>query len=193
MGPTDGLAATETVGDGQVMWLRDLSPACCACVAILSCAPADETRELELQDALVSDHLDLLRRDPAQVAAKWEAMEADPFQFLRGSAGLWARDASLPGGRANLPTILDAPVFARVLLVGDPHPENFGTFLPLDGALTFDLTISTPPVRAPRTSMCAASRSASRSPWRPSTRSSRGTPRRRWPGDGTPGSTVRSA
>lgn len=121
------------------MRLRGLPPIFCACVAILSCAPADDARELELQDALVSDHLDLLRRDPTQVAAKWEAMEADPFQFLRGSASLWARDASLPGGRANLPTLLAAPVFARVLLVGDPHPENFGTFLPLDGALTFDL------------------------------------------------------
>lgn len=117
-----------------------LSPlACSVLVTLAACHERGAEREEWIRDALVADHLDLLRREPAQVAAKWAAMEIDPFQFLRGSAGLWARDATLPGGAANLPTVLHDPRLSRVLLMGDPHPENFGTFLPEDGALTFDL------------------------------------------------------
>lgn len=105
----------------------------------LGCDPGDDARAQWLRDALIADHLDLLRRDPDQVAAKWAAMTEIPFQYLRGGAGVWSRDATLPGGLANLPTELGDPALARVLLVGDPHPENFGTYLPVDGVQTFDV------------------------------------------------------
>ncbi|MCC7070878.1 MAG: DUF2252 family protein [Deltaproteobacteria bacterium] len=136
-----GLAVVVAGGDASRVLQRIAATifTSCSLAVALGCAARGTEREEWVRDALVADHLDLLRREPAQVASTWAAMQADPFQFLRGAASLWARDATLPSGAANLSTILEDPSLSRILLVGDPHPENFGTFLPADGALTFDL------------------------------------------------------
>lgn len=68
-----------------------------------------------------------------ELADKYAAMADDPFDFVRGTLGVFLRDVERPGtGRA--PTaFLTRPESAAVLLVGDPHPENLGTYLPGEG------------------------------------------------------------
>jgi uncharacterized protein (DUF2252 family) len=92
------------------------------------CAP-DPTiaRKDWLQGVLVDDHRDLLLRDPAEVEHKFARMALDSFSFLRGNIGVFARDAVAPGFPRS--SVGDGPT-SGVLLVGDPHPENIGTFRP---------------------------------------------------------------
>lgn len=96
----------------------------------MACAGAnpDAGRQAWMVNQLLSDDKVWLDRDPSLVATKWAVMAADPYDFMRGSLGMWARDLARPG--ADRPTFgfLDVPTVR--LLVGDPHPENFGTFLP---------------------------------------------------------------
>jgi hypothetical protein len=70
---------------------------------------------------------------PELLADKYARMAADPYDFLRGSLPLAWADLARPGDR--LPTaFLTDPASTGVWLVGDPHPENFGTLL-ADGQL----------------------------------------------------------
>lgn len=97
-----------------------------ACV--VACAPTvDDARGDWLRGVLVDDHRDLLLRDPIEVEHKFARMALDPFSFLRGNVGVWARDATLPG---FFPSSMGDGPTSVVLLVGDPHPENVGTFRP---------------------------------------------------------------
>lgn len=95
----------------------------------------DEARRAFLIDAFLDDHRDLLLRDPAEVEGKWARMATTPFQFLRGDIGIWARDAAHPGFDVDHRDAVDD---VTVLLVGDPHPENLGTFRRSDGGLVVD-------------------------------------------------------
>jgi uncharacterized protein (DUF2252 family) len=97
-------------------------------VGLVACAPdVDDARRDWLRGVLVDDHRDLLLRDPVEVEHKFARMALDPFSFLRGNVGVWARDASQPGFFPS--STGDGPT-SVVLLVGDPHPENVGTFRP---------------------------------------------------------------
>jgi hypothetical protein len=71
-------------------------------------------RQESLRQALWAQHAAELGRDPAAVAEKLRRMARGNFPFFRGSAALYPRVPSR---------------FSQVVaLVGDPHPENVGTF-----------------------------------------------------------------
>ncbi len=87
----------------------------------------DAGREAWVVSQLLSDDKVWLDRDPSLVATKWAVMAADPYDFMRGSLGMWARDLARPAADRPRFDLLDVPTVR--LVVGDPHPENFGTFL----------------------------------------------------------------
>ena len=101
------------------------------------CGAADAPRAAWLQATLTDDNRDLLYRSPELVAGKYLKMSLGPYPYLRGTALQWMRDLTQPGP-VPLATRFGSPATARVLLTGDPHPENIGSFLPADGELTVD-------------------------------------------------------
>ncbi|NYF17833.1 hypothetical protein HDC37_002678 [Microbacterium sp. AK009] len=79
------------------------------------------------------DPLSLLRaqdstREPSLVSLRYERMSANPFAYLRGSAGVMASDLSL---------VADSGI--RTQLCGDAHLANFGLFASAERTLVFDL------------------------------------------------------
>ncbi len=103
------------------------------------CAPGeDAARRMWLQSTLVDDNRDLLARDPDAVGGKFAKMGTDAYTFLRGTAGQFVRDAQEPGpGYAA--TAYGSADTSSVWLVGDPHPENLGTFRAGSGEVVFEL------------------------------------------------------
>jgi uncharacterized protein (DUF2252 family) len=95
-------------------------------------APPEAFRRAWLVDTLTDDNRVWEGRWDA-LAEKYAAMAEDPYDYMRGSLAVFLRDLDRPGtGRA--PTaFVSVPGSAAVLLVGDPHPENVGTFLPGEG------------------------------------------------------------
>jgi hypothetical protein len=67
-----------------------------------------------------------LARDPALVAAKYERMARNTFAFFRGTVWLVPRE----------PSRFEAAV--PVAVIGDPHPENVGTFMTTAGVRVVD-------------------------------------------------------
>lgn len=106
--------------------------ALCGC---LGHEPDDDTRSAWLLSTLTAQHRQLLLRAPTLVAAKYETMAKDPYDFFRGTLPLWVEDTTRPGGAGLAPTRLASPALTHILLIGDPHPENVGTFLPLEASL----------------------------------------------------------
>lgn len=98
-------------------------------LALVGCAPPDPeaARAAWLADQLVTENRVWLSRDPELVAWKFEKMAADPYDFLRGSAGTWYADLARPDPDRLTTRFLVEPEAAGVLLVGDPHPENLST------------------------------------------------------------------
>jgi hypothetical protein len=76
---------------------------------------------------ILARHADLLERDPNAVAEKLARMAGNRFDYFRGSAEL------LPPS----PSRFTAGTAAEVAVLGDPHPENIGTY-PLPGAVALD-------------------------------------------------------
>ena len=76
-----------------------------------------------LRRALVDHERAPLARDADLVAAKWARMARTKFAFFRGTA--W-RAPRPPSQAMN-------PAAAQVAVIGDPHPENVGTFLDARG------------------------------------------------------------
>ncbi len=109
--------------------------ACVAAVLASGCsgsASPEALRRAWLVDALVDDNRVWEGRWDA-LAEKYGAMRDDPYDFMRGTLGVFLRDLDRPGtGRAPTAFLVE-PDAAAVLLVGDPHPENLGTFLPGEG------------------------------------------------------------
>lgn len=94
---------------------------------LASCVAEPPTREQRIFEALADDNYVAANRDPALVAMKLAKMQRGPYEWLRGTASLYWRDLMEPGaGRAE--TTFGDPLSSRVLLIGDPHPENVGTF-----------------------------------------------------------------
>ena len=80
-----------------------------------------------LQEQLLLDNQRWLFRDREQLVEKYDAMEAAPYDWMRGTAALFFADLARPG-TDRLPTAFGAdPEATAVLLLGDPHPENLGT------------------------------------------------------------------
>jgi hypothetical protein len=95
-----------------------------------SAAPAAETRAEWLRRALVEHERPALARDPALVSAKFARMAHDTFAFFRGTPWLVPPE----------PSHFTSPASLQVAVMGDPHPENVGTFQPPDagGARVID-------------------------------------------------------
>jgi len=103
--------------------------------ASLMCMSVDPEagRAAVLLDALAADARPWLARDPALLATKYDRMEGDLFYYMRGTAAVFYADAARPDPDRAPTTFLAVPEAAAVLLVGDPHPENFGTVLAGEG------------------------------------------------------------
>jgi uncharacterized protein (DUF2252 family) len=113
-----------------------LCPGLCLVVA---CAgePTLDARRQTVINALADDNAVWARREPTYVAMKLAKMQREPFIWLRGTAGLYWRDLTTPGTDRPATAFGDAPS-SRVLLVGDPHPENLGSFRAPDGTMVVD-------------------------------------------------------
>jgi uncharacterized protein (DUF2252 family) len=98
---------------------------------LLACTDVDETsaRSGRMRDTLILEN-QIWSGRPEQLTVKYARMAADPYDFLRGSAGFWFADLARPDPDRVETAYLDVPAATRVLLAGDPHPENFGTVLP---------------------------------------------------------------
>lgn len=104
-------------------------------LVVLGCAaPAPATRAQEVVSALADDNYVWSLREPDLVALKLKKMQRGAFTWLRGTANVFWRDLTAPGAQRAASAFGD-PASSRVLLVGDPHPENIGTFRAGDGTM----------------------------------------------------------
>jgi uncharacterized protein (DUF2252 family) len=102
----------------------------------VGCAGDTEPARRQRVIAILADDNDMwARREPELVAMKLAKMQRDAFLWLRGTAAVYWRDAMDPGSRPA--TAFGDEASSRVLLVGDPHPENIGTFRTPAGELFF--------------------------------------------------------
>ena len=109
----------------------------CAPLVLIAAAcspPARSDRDQRVIAALAEDNYVWATRDPELVAMKLHKMQRGAFEWLRGTAGVYWRDVTDAGGERPA-TALGDPASSRVLLVGDPHPENIGTFRAADGTM----------------------------------------------------------
>ncbi|MCW5804681.1 MAG: DUF2252 family protein [Deltaproteobacteria bacterium] len=110
------------------------------CLVLLAaaggCAGGTEpSRTQRVIAILADDNYVWAQREPELVARKLVKMQRGVFPWLRGTPAVYWRDATDPGVRA--PTAFGDVASSRVLLVGDPHPENIGTFRAASGELYF--------------------------------------------------------
>lgn len=107
-------------------------------VALAGCAaPSTDPRLARIIDTLADDNYALALREPALVAMKLRKMQRGPYEWMRGTAVLYWRDLTEPG-EPRAATSFGDPVSSRVLLVGDAHVENVGTFRASDGTMFVD-------------------------------------------------------
>jgi uncharacterized protein (DUF2252 family) len=95
---------------------------------------AEQARRAWLVEALTDDNRVWLSRDLEPLAIKYDRMEDDPYDYLRATAGVFLRDVGRSGTMRTTTSFLTEPSASEVLLVGDPHPENFGTLWPGEAA-----------------------------------------------------------
>lgn len=99
-------------------------------LGLCACATPDDPRAAWLVEQLTAENRVWWTRDPQRLAEKYARMASDPYNYMRGTAGVFLRDLERAGGD-RLPTaFLTVPDAAAILLVGDPHPENLGGFVP---------------------------------------------------------------
>ena len=87
-----------------------------------------DARTSWVQTNLCNDLHATLVRDPSAVADKLALMADEPFIYFRGTLALWHADQYDAAGLAREPSAITVPEAEWILLVGDPHPENAGTF-----------------------------------------------------------------
>jgi uncharacterized protein (DUF2252 family) len=105
-------------------------------VAGCSATPLD-VRAQRVIEALAVDNYAWSLREPAVVEMKLRKMQRGPYEWLRGTAGVYWRDVYEPGVPRHA-TAFGDEASSRVLLVGDPHPENVGTYRTADGTLVVE-------------------------------------------------------
>ena len=106
-------------------------------LAVVGCADPVASREARILDTLAEDNYVTMQRDPELVALKLKKMQRGPYEWLRGTAPLYWRDVTEPGAPRS-PSEFGSPAASRVLLIGDPHVENVGTFRASDGTMFVD-------------------------------------------------------
>jgi uncharacterized protein (DUF2252 family) len=107
-------------------------------LSVVGCAPAEDARAQWLRHTLVLDNQAFLERTPALTAGKFGLMGESLYPFFRGTAPLYARDTLIPGGPGYQASAFVTAENRDVLLVGDPHPENIGTYRRPNGALAVE-------------------------------------------------------
>lgn len=107
-------------------------------LTLAACTSPDlDAREQRVIDALAEDNYMWAHREPALVDMKLKKMQRGPYEWLRGTALLYWRDA-MDAGAERAATAFGSPAASRVLLLGDPHVENVGTFRASDGTMFVD-------------------------------------------------------
>lgn len=96
------------------------------------------SRRAWLHGALVDDNRRMMLREPALTAGQLRLMAAHPYDWLRGTADLFALDLTTPGSPGYRATGHGGAAAARVRLVGDPHLENVGAYRRGDGQVLAD-------------------------------------------------------
>jgi len=105
---------------------------------LASCAaPSSDPRLARILDTLAEDNYALGIREPELVAMKLRKMQRGPYEWLRGPAAPYWRDLMEPGEDRTATSFGD-PLSSRVLLVGDAHVENVGSFRASDGTMFVD-------------------------------------------------------
>ncbi len=94
------------------------------------CVDPENARTAWLVEQLHRDNRVWSTRDPSLLSAKYARMAADPYDYMRGTNGVFLRDQERPGTERVPTAFLTEPHAADVLLMVDPHPENVGGFLP---------------------------------------------------------------
>jgi uncharacterized protein (DUF2252 family) len=96
-------------------------------------AESDDVRTELILSTLTEAFEPLMKADADAFRTKFRKMAADPFAFYRGSACLFYADMRAVDDRwADGRT-------SRIWIHGDPHMENFGTYMNSEGVLTFDV------------------------------------------------------
>lgn len=116
----------------------DRAAAFVALTAVAACSePEADVRTSLVIGALTDDNLVWLEREPAALAEKYRKMSTRTFDFFRGTAGVYWRDATA-GGPVPTASAFADEAGAWLWIVGDPHLENVGTFRGQGGALAVD-------------------------------------------------------
>ncbi len=97
------------------------------------CGPDSDPRSAWIETMFAQDHQDILLRAPELTEQKFRKMAQTPFNYFRGTGALFLRDLSDPD--MTRPKGFSSQ---RILLVGDPHPENFGTYRDASGAFSLE-------------------------------------------------------
>ncbi|MBP6628366.1 MAG: DUF2252 family protein [Kofleriaceae bacterium] len=109
-----------------------------ALAVLVACADPADDRAAFLIGQLSEDNWVWSQREPGQVADKLRKMQRTAFDWMRGTTSVYWRDLTAPGAPWPTTTDLGDAAAAGVLLVGDPHPENLGTFRASDGTIYVD-------------------------------------------------------
>ncbi len=105
---------------------------------LAACDAPPDARAAWLQTTLVLDNQVFLDTDMAQAQAKFARMSMSLYPFFRGTMPQFARDLAEGGGAGRGASRYATAETADVALVGDPHPENIGSFRGADGTLVID-------------------------------------------------------
>jgi uncharacterized protein (DUF2252 family) len=97
------------------------------------CGQESDPRSAWIETMMAQDHQDILVRAPELTEQKFRKMAQTPFNYFRGTGSLFLRDLSDPN--TGRPKGFSSQ---RILLVGDPHPENFGTYRDATGAFSLE-------------------------------------------------------
>jgi uncharacterized protein (DUF2252 family) len=96
-------------------------------------APDGDPRSARLRDELTQENSRWLLDRGDALALKYQRMAADPYDFLRGTAGWFFAEASRPEAERPEVSLLSYGDVDATTLVGDPHLENLGTVLHGEG------------------------------------------------------------
>ncbi|MCE9579093.1 MAG: DUF2252 domain-containing protein [Deltaproteobacteria bacterium] len=109
-------------------------------VAIAACSgasPVEDARAALIRDTLIRGDQLWRVREPQLVAQKLATMATSRFAFLRGTNRLYWDDLQR-GTPVESSTAYGSADAAGVMLVGDPHLENLGTFQAPTGEIVVD-------------------------------------------------------
>lgn len=102
-------------------------------VGSVGCANVSvDARDAQLVNWLVEDNRPLLEREPELTAMKFQKMAGSLYGYLRGTASIFVRDLMEPGA---FPSRFATHASSQVLVIGDAHPENIGSYRTEDGTL----------------------------------------------------------